>query len=97
MQRESSFQANLIHEIKERFSGSIVIKNDAGYIQGLPDLIVLYGKHWAALECKRSGRAGHRPNQQWYVDLMNEMSFAAFVYPENKEEVLNGMEQAFES
>lgn len=94
---ERDFQRSLIKELKERFPGCIVAKMDAGYIQGIPDLLILYNHHWALLECKRSANASHRPNQDYYVDICNKMSFSAFIYPENKEEVLSGMEEAFKS
>lgn len=94
---ESNFQHQLIKSIKKRFDGCIVLKNDATYIQGIPDLLVLYNNHWAALECKVSSNAHHQPNQDYYVDQMNRMSFAAFIFPENKEEVLDAMEQSFKS
>ena len=93
--RENEFQAKLISEIRERFPGCLVLKNDPNYIQGIPDLTVLYGTKWAALECKQHRNAKHRPNQDYYVDKMNEMSYSSFVYPENEEEVLYGLEQAF--
>ncbi len=93
--RESKFQSDLIKEIKGRFPGCIVMKNDASYIQGIPDLLVLYEDKWASLECKRSEKAKHRPNQDYYVDKMNGMSYSAFVYPENKEEVLNDLGRSF--
>lgn len=92
---ESTFQANLKNEIKERFPGSMVLKNDPTKCQGIPDLLVLYKDKWAALECKKSANAKHRPNQDKRVKSMNEMSYAAFIYPENKEEILNDMAQAF--
>lgn len=95
--RENSFQDSLIREIKARFLDAIVLKNDSGYVQGIPDLLVLWRDRWACLECKRSANAHHQPNQEWYINRMNSMSFARFVYPENKEEVLNEMEQAFQS
>ena len=95
MQKESSFQAKLIKELKIRFPGCIVTKNDADYIQGIPDLTVLYGRHWAALECKRSEKFAHRPNQDYYVEKMNQMSYARFISPENKEEVLDELQQTF--
>ena len=95
--RENSFQESLIREIKARFLDAIVLKNDSSYIQGIPDLLVLWKDRWACLECKRSEDAHHQPNQEWYINRMNSMSFARFVYPENKEEVLNEMEQAFQS
>lgn len=97
MKKESSFQAGLITEIKERFKGCMVLKNDPNYIQGVPDLLVLCNNKWAALECKRSSKSSHQPNQDHYIQHMNEMSYAAFVYPENKEEILNDLQQTFES
>lgn len=94
---ESQFQSELIKELKERFKGCIVTKLDSSHIQGIPDLLILFNEHWAVLECKKSSKASHRPNQDYYVQLMNKMSFASFIFPENKEEVLNGLEQAFQS
>jgi len=96
-ERENRFQANLIKELKERFPGCVVMKNDANYIQGIPDLLILFNNKWAALECKRSRNAKHQPNQDYYVEKMRDMSFAAFIFPENKEEVLDELEQSFYS
>ena len=92
---ESKFQRELIKEIESLFPGCIVMKNDPNYIQGIPDLIVLYENKWAALECKRSENSPHRPNQDYYVSKMNEMSYSSFVYPENKEEVLYELQRSF--
>lgn len=92
---ESKFQRELIKEIESLFPGCIVMKNDPNYIQGIPDLIVLYGSRWAALECKRSETSPHRPNQDYYVSKMNEMSYSSFVYPENKQEVLYELQRSF--
>lgn len=97
MPLESKFQAKLVKRIKQELPGCVVLKNDSEYIQGIPDLLILHGDRWAALECKRSAKATHRPNQDYYVDKMNRMSFAAFVYPENEEEVLDGLQQALQS
>ena len=93
---ESNFQANLIKEIKEIFPGCIVMKNDSSYIQGIPDLLVLHKNKWASLENKKSVKAKKQPNQEYYVDKMNEMSFSRFIYPENKDEVLNELHEYFE-
>lgn len=92
---ERSFQSQLIQELKRRFGGCIVTKLDSSHIQGLPDLLILFGKHWATLEVKRSARARRQPNQEHYVSIMDGMSFSRFIYPENKEEVLDELEQAF--
>ena len=94
---ESNFQGKLISELKCLFDGCIVIKNDPNYIQGIPDLIVLYKNKWAALECKKSVSAKKQPNQEYYIGRMNDMSFSRFICPENKEEVLSELQQAFES
>lgn len=94
MKLERKFQADLIIEIKKRFPGCMVLKNDPTYIQGIPDLLILYKKHWAVLECKKSKDEPFRPNQEYYIKKLKYMSFAAVIFPENKEEVLNEMEQA---
>lgn len=93
--RENKFQSNLKKELKERFPGCIVTKLDSGDIQGIPDLLILYKDKWATLENKKNAKASHRPNQDYYVEKMNEMSFSRFIYPENKEEVLNELTEAF--
>ena len=97
MQKESIFQRNLRKRLEDEFPGCMVLKNDANYVQGVPDLIVLYDKHWAMLECKKSENASHRPNQDYYVKKLDEMSYASFVYPENVEGVLNDLREAFRS
>ena len=94
---ERNFQSDLIKEIKSRFDGCIVMKNDASYIQGIPDLLILYKDKWASLECKKSQQASKQPNQEYYVNQMDAMSFSRFVCPENKEDVLNELQQAFKS
>lgn len=94
---EREFQAKLIKEIKERFPGCVVMKNDPNYIQGIPDLLILHNDKWAALECKKNSSSSHQPNQDYYVSKMNGMSYAAFICPENKEEVLHDIQRSFES
>lgn len=94
MKNENKFQGELIKELKNRFEGCMVLKNDSKYIQGIPDLTILYKDKWAALECKKKKDASHRPNQDYYISEMDKMSFARFISPENKEDVLNEMERA---
>lgn len=87
-QLESAFQRKLIDEIQDLYPDAIVTKIPGGVRQGIPDIQILYGPKWATLECKRSEKEKHRPNQDWYVHKMNRMSFSRFIYPENREEVL---------
>lgn len=94
---ERDFQSKLIDELKSMFEGCFIVKLDSSYIQGIPDLLILWRNKWATLECKRSAKAKKRPNQTYYVGLMNAMSFSRFIYPENKEEVLHELQQAFRS
>jgi hypothetical protein len=92
---ERDFQAKLIKELKQMFPGCFISKLDPNYIQGTPDLLILWNNKWAILECKKSSKAKAQPNQHYYVDKFNEMSFSAFIYPENKEEVLNELQRSF--
>lgn len=93
--RENKFQANLIKELKALFKGCIVMKNDSSYIQGIPDLLVLYKDKWASLEVKQGASAKKQPNQEYYVGLMNEMSFSRFISPDNKDQVLSELIKLF--
>ena len=93
---ESKFQKELIDEIKELYPECITIKNDSSYIQGFPDWTILYKDKWAVLECKRNDNANKQPNQTYYVNKLNGMSYSRFVYPENKDEVLDDLKKLFE-
>ncbi len=92
---EAQFQTKLIKKIKAMFPGCVAIKNDAGYQQGMPDWTILYNTHWASLEVKASRASARQPNQEYFVEQLDGMSFAAVIYPENEEEVLLALEQAF--
>ena len=92
---ESQYQSKLISKLKEMFPNAVILKTDPTYIQGFPDILVLEGERWAALECKRCSNSSHRPNQDYYVDKLNNMSFARFVYPENKDNVLEELDLYF--
>lgn len=97
MVNENQFQASLIKELKSRFPESVVMKLDPKYKQGVPDLLILNGSKWATLECKKSAKAPHQPNQDYYISKMNDMSFSRVIYPENKNEVLDELQRTFES
>ena len=92
--KESEFQAKLIEEIENKFEGCYVFKNDPTYRQGFPDITILYEDKWAVLECKKSEKDKHQPNQDYYVEQLNNMSYSSFIYPENKEEVLSELQRA---
>lgn len=77
------------------FPGCVIVKNDAGYQQGFPDLTIFFGQYWATLEVKAEENAKEQPNQRYFITQLNEMSFAAFIYPENEAEVLGALQQAF--
>ena len=93
---ERKFQSMLIKDLKKLFFLFIFMKTDYGYLQGIPDLLILYDNKWASLECKQSAGAKKQPNQAYYVDKLDKMSFSRFICPENKEEVLNDLQRAFE-
>jgi hypothetical protein len=94
-ERESKFQQKVIRELEYMFPGCLILKNDSGYIQGIPDLLILYKTTWGALEVKKALYAARQPNQEYYIDQLDAMSFAAFICPENMQEVLNELQQTF--
>jgi hypothetical protein len=93
--KESQYERNLKKKLETEFPGCMILKNDAARVQGIPDLLILWGKHWASLETKRHKTSSKQPNQAHYVDLMNKMSYSSFVNPDNEEDVFNGLRKAF--
>lgn len=94
---ERKYQAELIKRIRNRFPGCVLLKNDSNYMQGMLDWILLWEDRWAMLEVKASADSDERPNQRYYVEQLNDMSFAAFIYPENEEEVLDALQRQFQT
>jgi hypothetical protein len=92
---ENKYQAKIIKKLEVMFPGCLILKTEPGYRQGIPDLIILWESYWASLEVKPSATASSQPNQDYYIEALNEMSFAAYIYPENEKEVLYALQQAF--
>lgn len=91
---EREYQRYIIERIEELFQGCIVLKNDPQYIQGFPDLLILFNNNWAALEVKADPKAKLQANQKHYISLLDEMSYASFICPENQEVIFNELQQA---
>lgn len=91
---ERQYQAKLLKKLRELLPGCLILKNDSSYMQGVPDLIILYGDRWGMLEVKRNATAAFQANQAYYVSELNHMSFAAFIYPENEDEVLHDLQRS---
>lgn len=91
---ESKFQARLVKKLRAMFPGCVILKNDPSHLLGIPDLSVFYGNRWVMLECKAAYDSPVQPNQPFYVEKLNGMSYAAFIYPENEEEILREVQQA---
>lgn len=95
--RENQYQAHLIKTLYEIFDDRcFVLKNDSGYLQGVPDLLVLVEDRWAMLEVKASAAAPYQPNQEYYLDLLGDWSFTATIYPENEREILLALQRALQ-
>lgn len=95
MRLERNYQPGLIKRIRAMFPGCVILKNDSSYLQGVPDLVILYRDKWAMLEVKKSANEPKQPNQDYYVGVLDEMSFAAFIYPSNEEVILRELQDAF--
>ena|SRR5579864_8864352 len=92
--RERDYQSHVIRRLRSNFPGCFIQKNDSGYVQGVPDLIILFFSKWAMLEVKASKNSPTSPNQEYYIEMFNQMSYASFIYPENEEEVLDDLQHA---
>lgn len=91
--KENAFQKKIIKRIKSGFPKSIILKNDSTYIQGIPDLLILNKSKWAMIEIKKHNKSIFQPNQEYYLDLFNKMSFARMISQDNYEEVIKDVEQ----
>ena len=93
---EGKFQDDLITHLNERFPGCFVLVKPGYYVQGFPDLLVLYKNHWAALEVKKSLNADYEPNQEWWIAELDTFGFASMICPENCKEILDEVQRSFE-
>ena len=93
--KESQFQKDFLDEVRDRYPGCVILKNDSSYIQGFPDWTILYKDKWAVLEMKKEKNAKRQPNQEFYVDKLDRMSFSRFAYPENAHEVMERLDEHF--
>lgn len=94
---ERVYQAELIERLGKLFPDSFILKNDSAYLQGVPDLLILVGTKWAMLEVKPRSTAPEQPNQRWYVEMLNDMCYSAFIFPENEREVIGDLQRLFAS
>lgn len=94
--RENAYQGELIKRIKSRIPGCLVLKNDPNYLQGIPDLLILYKDRWAMLEVKKGEKEKHQPNQDYYINWFGQWVYTSFIFPENEEVVLDELQRALE-
>lgn len=93
--KEKDYQAGIIKKLKLRYPNCIVMKNDSKYIQGIPDITILYNGMWAMLEVKKDSNSHIQPNQNYYIEKLDDMSFAAYIYPDNESEVIELLDRHF--
>jgi hypothetical protein len=94
MTSESVLQSAIIKELTRQYPGAVVLKTDPSYIQGFPDLLFLQKSFWAALEVKRAKTSARQPNQEYWVNRLDLLSFSRFVYPSNLERVFDELDDA---
>lgn len=94
---ERDYQADLIKKLRRRFKGCVILKNDSEYLQGVPDLTILVENKWAMLEVKVSEDSSTQPNQEYYVNLLDNMSFSSFIYPSNEDAVMHDLKDYFQT
>ena len=94
---ETGYKKHITDRLEELFPGCVILRGDSSYNQGIPDIFILWNSFWAALEFKIHPRARIQANQEYYVNRLNDMSFAAFIHPGNEEDILYALEQAFKT
>ena len=83
---KNGYQKLVKDRLERTFPNCMIFRMDPNAIQGIPDLLILFNDTWASLETKASVDSPHRPNQDYYVNLMARMSFSSFIFPENEDE-----------
>ena len=86
---KNGFHSDVRKRLKKEFPECEVHKLDPTEIQGSPDLVLLCPITWATLEVKGNKKANIQPNQEFYVNKHNKMSFSNFINPENENEVFD--------
>lgn len=94
-QLEAEYQAALIKRLYRILPDPTIEKFDIR--QGYPDLLILCESWWGVLEVKPYAGADLQPNQDFYVQQFNTMSFGSFIWPEIEEEVIRGLQRSFET
>ena len=97
-QLEAQFKKRFIDRFKNRMDEleiPLEVEQQKSNRRSWLDTIFLGPCVWAMLEFKKDEDANHQPNQDYYVDKLNRMCYAAFVSPENEEMVFNEMEELF--
>lgn len=99
--REREYQPGLIKRIENLFKVKFQVEVYVRKIdiqQGWPDLLILAPGFWALLEVKKeepTSADDFEPNQEWWIEEFDSMSFSACIYPENEQEVLHALKEAF--
>jgi hypothetical protein len=96
-QLEAHFQNRILKPRLRRMFPGCTIQKFSDFQQGYPDLIILWNCMWAVLEVKAAHNSPEQPNQRPWIEHFSQQTFAAFIYPENMEEVLDGLQRSFES
>ena len=97
MRRETKFKKMFKKKLKRLYPECIIVEADPTYFWSVPDVYFFLGSFWAALEFKRTEGSSRRPNQEYWVEVLDKMSFARFVYPGVEEEVLSELEAAIQN
>lgn len=92
---EGRFKEEFSNELSFLFPDIVMLKNDEQMLQGVPDMLLLFEDKWAMLEFKANENSAVQPNQRYYVGLFNTMSYSTFVFPENRDEVLEELSRHF--
>ena len=91
---ESKLKADFKDEVK-RCIPHVRMYEPKTHTRSDPDLIILGPGSWWAGEFKRDRGSDEQPNQDSTINYLNEIGYAEFVYPDNFEEVLDGLEGLF--
>lgn len=94
---ESEFKRKFKNMLEQSYPGCVLVDINPEQFRSFPDLLFLYDKFWATFEMKRTVGSAVRPNQPYWVEKLDNMSFSRFVEPGTAKEVLDDLARAIQS
>lgn len=96
MKLESTFEKEFCKALRQTLGERYTYTFKLTAAKGIPDRLILYKDKYALLEFKQYKNAKKQPGQETWVGHFDNLAYAAIVYPENAEKVMQDILNYFE-